>query len=172
MKRSLTRKRLIAAAILTAVLLFFAWALGWGGGPIRVMDFGPEEVDRIELSCSHPWIAEGRSLVTQAEDIQTIIETVNGFRRAGNDIGEFLRQGFSAGGSVLYDVDVYLKNGDEFPFVLCPMSGSDDTRFGYWVYQPGRSGGLGQVCRGSLDWFYSLHEKYASDIPSNSVLPH
>ena len=49
----------------------------------------------------HPWIADGIAVVTEKEDIQTIINTVNEFRHAGNEIRYLLRYGFSVGGSVL-----------------------------------------------------------------------
>ena len=89
------RKWLIPAAV---VLIFCANTFGWGGGPINVTDFTAGDADRVELTCSHSWIADGVAVVAEKEDIQAVIDTVNGFRHDGTK----LKYGFNAvcGGSL------------------------------------------------------------------------
>ena len=135
---------------------------GWGGGPINVMDFTAEDVDRMELTCSHSWIAEGRAVVTEKEDIQTVINSVNGFLYDGTTLKYFLKYGFSGGGTVLHTIHVYFTNGEEYIFDICPEAHSD-TQLTCWEY-PYESKEFSAVCSGSLDWFYELHEKYTAGI--------
>ena len=165
MKRILKHWKLLI--FVAVVLIFCAYTFGWGGGPINVMDFAAEDVDRIELSCSHPWIADGRAVVTEKEDIQTVIDSVNGFRHDGTELKYFLKYGFSAGGSVLHTIYVYFTNGEEYIFCICPEAHSD-TQLSCWEYfepyHPRDRNRFRAVCSGSLDWFYALHEKYTTGI--------
>lgn len=158
MKRFLEKKLWLTAAAAGA-LLFCAWIFGWGGGPINVMDFSADDVDRVELSCSHSRIANGRAVVTGKEDIQTIIGAVNAFRHTGNNLKYFLRYGFSAVGSVLYEIDVCFTDGERFSLRLCPEAHSD-TELYYWVWRPEQTNRISRICSGSLEWFYELHGKY------------
>ena len=59
--RTVSRKTkflLLASLMLIALLVLCAWLFGWGGGEIRVLEFAPEDVERIELwhtSVDLPW---------------------------------------------------------------------------------------------------------------------
>ena len=165
MKRILKHWKLLI--FIAVVLIFCANTFGWGGGPINVMDFTAEDVDRIELSCSHPWIAGGRAVVTEKEDIQAVIDSVNGFLYDGTTLKYFLKHGFSGGGTVLHTIHVYFTNGEEYIFDICPEAHSD-TQLHCWKY-PYESKGFSAVCSGSLDWFYELHEKYTAGIESDKA---
>lgn len=155
MKRFPFRRLWLPAALLAAVLAFFAWIYGWGGGPVNLLDFPAEDVARIRLSDSLR-AAE----VTEPEDIQALMDTVNSFRRSGNQLKHhpFLLFGFAIGGTELYTFRVFLKNGEEFAFCFGSSQGGQDpadTEVSYWVLDRPASR-FGSTCRGSMELIYEL----------------
>ena len=152
-------KWLIRGALLAVVLAFFAWIYGWGGGDIQVMNFTAEDVERLTLSQSGYTYAVD---VTEKEDIQAVIDMVNRFHHTGNE----LKHGFLFGtvGTCLYGFHVYLKNGEEFPFFFGSNNGEQpvsDMEVSYWVYQgPEISRAPSKLCRGSMELFFEMYEKY------------
>lgn len=152
-------KWIICGAFLAAILAFFAWIYGWGGGEIHAMNFSAEDVERLTLSQSgYTYAVE----VTGKEDIQAVIDMVNSFRHTGNELKHGLRFGY--GGTCLYEFDVYLKNGEEFPFFFGSNSGDQpvsDMEVSYWVYQETKiSRAPSKLCRGSMELFFEMYEKY------------
>ena len=148
------KKRVGLLILGAAALCFCAWAFGWGGGPIDVMDFSAEDVDRIELS--ETLVDSGpASPVTEPADIQALIDSVNAFRRTGNSIRYLFRDGIGAGGSVLYTFHVYLKSGEEYILNFASNRAQEpaDTEVSYWVYPA--EGLFEDTCRGSLEVYWA-----------------
>ena len=65
-----------------------------------------------------------------------------------------------------YEFYATLENGEEFGLVFlayydpCDFEPGTEIDGKYWVFKPVRS--ESRMCRGSLDWFYTLYEKYSS----------
>lgn len=146
----ISNRRIWLAGGLAAVLALFAWIFGWGGGPINLLDVPAEDVEHIRLS-------DGLRAadVTEPEELQALIGTVNSFRKSGNNLKHhpFLLFGFATGGTRLYTFRVFLKSGEEF--IVCfglNHGGQDpaDTEVSYWI--EGRpSSRFGSTCRGSME---------------------
>ena len=102
------------ALLASAFLLLGIWGFGWGGGPIRVIQVPPEEVDYIELYYTrvNPYPVS----VTDPQDIQTVLDGVNALRYTGNQIRTlpllpvFLFTG-GLGGTTVYELTVHLIDG-------------------------------------------------------------
>ena len=163
MKRiSLKKRWIICGAVLAALLAVCAWMYGWGRGDIDLMDFDADAVDRIELY-STAWEFEGGTVVsvTEKEDIQALIDLVNSFQHTGTELKFLLQSGVGVGGSVLYEFRVYLLSGEDV--VLCfTENGRDlsDMEMTYSRSPRERMPLVSPVCRGSLELFYDLREKY------------
>lgn len=164
-----SKKRIIPVVIALAVVLALcAWTFGWGRGNIGVMEFSADEVDRIELFCTDVRVDLHAAIVTEKDDIQALIDSVNSFRHTGSAVKELFRHGIAIGGlggTVLYEFDVYLSNGDTFPLRFGSNNGVEersDMEVLYWVYQPKQTNPLLNTwtCRGSMELFYELYEKY------------
>lgn len=155
MKLFANRRIWLCAVLGAAVLAFFAWIYGWGGGPIQLLDFPAEDVEYIRLSDTLRAVE-----VRSPEDIQALMDAVNSFRHSGNQIKNhpFLLFGFAVGGTELYTFHVFLKNGEEVTLHFGSNQGGQDpadTEVSYWVEgQP--SSRFGDTCRGSMELIYEL----------------
>lgn len=164
--KTVTKKKkwLIAGGIvLAAVLLLCAWMFGWFRGNINMMRFSSDEVDRIALYSTDLSLGLHTSVVTDKEEIQALIDSVNSFQHTGSELKEIFKYGIGAGGSTLYVCDVYPLNGENFNLHFSSNSGEQplsDMEMSYWVYQPGKTPALPNTCRGSLELFAELYEKY------------
>ena len=168
MKRQSKKQMFPAAIALAVILALCAWIFGWGRGDINVMEFSANEVDRIELSCTDVHVDLHNAVVTEKDDIQALIDSINSFQHTGSAVKELFPIE-SLGGALLYSFDVYLSNGDTFPLSFGAHSGIEeqsDMEFDYWIYQgPNHMGLLSTLlstytCRGSMELFYELYEKY------------
>jgi len=157
--KSFVKKHLwpFAGAALAAVLALCAWTFGWFGGTIDVMDFTAEEVECIELH--HYWLSEERVTVTEKADMQALIDAVNGFRNTGTML-KHPKKLIPGGGELWYGITVYLKNGEIDWLMLSQLNGR--TNISNMEMQYGRFG----TCRGSMELFYELHEKYSVENPA------
>lgn len=167
-----SKKRLIPVVIALAVILALcAWTFGWGRGDINVMEFSANEVDRIELFCTGVHVDLHTAVVTEKDDIQAFIDSINSFQHTGSIVKELFKHGIpigGLGGAVLYSFNVYLSNGDTFLLRFSSNSGIEeqsDMEVDYWIYQgPNHMGLLSTLlstytCRGSMELFYELYEK-------------
>ena len=161
MNLSAKKKRWLTSTAIVAVvtLLLLSWLYGWGGDNINVMNFDADDVVSIKMGATlvefEPFV------VTDKEGIQTVIDKVNGLQYAGKSIRQVLKYGPYSGGSVLYEFGAELTNGEEFYFCIALNEGdppSEDVEGSYW----GSEHKSGNMCKGSIDWFYALHEKYTS----------
>ena len=114
MKHILLRKKWIfLGIILVAVLTFCAWIYGWGGGDINVIPFDANDVERIELN----GIFRGTSrsaLITERDEIQGVIDSINTFQRSGSDLKNIFKYGIGLGGTSLYEIGIYPLDGERF----------------------------------------------------------
>lgn len=114
MKHILLRKKWIfLGIILVAVLAFCAWIYGWGGGDINVIPFDANDVERIELN----GIFRGTSrsaLITERDEIQGVIDSINTFQRSGSDLKNIFKYGIGLGGTSLYEIGIYPLDGERF----------------------------------------------------------
>lgn len=159
--KNLSKKSIISIITLLAILLAFCtWIFGWGQGNIMMMEFSADKVERIELSCTD--VRHGnlhRAIITEEKDIQAIIDSVNSFQHTGSAAKDILRYGM--GGTVLYEYNVYLSNGDTF--MLCFGNNNSeqelsDMEVNYWI--PDQRKLFSNTCKGSMELFYELYDKY------------
>lgn len=166
MKRTVHKRMLpmvFLIVVLAAVLALCAWIFGWGRGDINVMDFSANEVDRIELSCTDIHVDMHRAVVTEKDDIQAFINSVNSFQHTGSNIKYLFRYGIGAGGAVLYECDVYFSSGDIFNLRFANGNGEQDLsdmEVSYWIPQENQKRLFSDTCRGSMELFYELYERY------------
>lgn len=163
--KTLSKKQMLSAAIALAVILALcAWIFGWGRGDINVMEFSANEVNRIELYCTDVRVGLHYAVVTEKDDIQALIDSVNSFQHTGSAVKDLFRYGIGIGGTLMYDFDVYLTNGETFPLRFGSNNGEEERsnmEVHYWVYQQGESKLIPDTCRGSMELFYELYEKYS-----------
>ncbi len=160
--QDLTKKQKLLTVI--GVLLVIAapslwyWLFGWG--TIDVIDFSAEEVEYVQISCSH--YAE-RGTIYDPGEIQALIDEANAMLNKGSNIKLLLR-GIGMGGSMLYDLDFYLTDGKEFLLTFCSDKGDEsvsDKELSYWYrFSPTGEQIDGTMCRGSLEVYSELFEKY------------
>lgn len=160
------KRLLIGAMVSVAILLLGVWVFGWGGGDINVLKFSADDVTRLELNCTDTKRVElYKAVVTEPEDIQACIDWVNAFQHTGSAIKELFRHGIGIGlgGTCLYTFQFYLL--DEDPFIL-EFGNNDgeqeisDVEVSYWRYTYPPKKEIPSTCRGSLEPFYELYEKY------------
>ncbi len=157
----LSKKWTISVAIvLIFILALCAWIFGWGRGDINVMEFPASEVERIELSCTDTRRVDlYRAVVTEKNDIQALIDSVNSFQYTGSVVKELFKHGIGIGGTVLYEYNVCLSNGDTFLLCFGNNNGEQelsDMEVIYWADQSNKA----NTCRGSMELFYELYKKY------------
>jgi len=155
------KRPVFVAGVLTILLVFCVWMFGWGRGNIDVIDFSAEEVACVRLGCAQLY-SKAAAEVSDPVGIQMLIDAINGFRHAGSDMKWLFKYGLFVGGSVLYEHAFELKNGDVVYVTFAsnesqPMS---DMELSYWVDWPDGTKTRGGLCRGSMEVFYTLHQKY------------
>ena len=161
-----TKPLLLASLVLIALLTVCAWLFGWGGGEIRVLEFAPEDVERIELWHTSVDLPMERVVVTDRDDIQTILNGVNSFRFTGSSVKDMSRYGLFSGRSVLYGFDVFLSDGGEKEITFASSNGDQpmrDIEVSYWISAPTKKDGIPSTARGSLEFFTQFYE---DDLPS------
>lgn len=157
-----TKLLLLAILVLIALLVLCAWLFGWGGGEIRVLEFTPEDVGRIELWHTNVNLPMERIVVTEQEDIQTILDGVNSFHFTGSSVKDVFRYGPFLGGSVLYGFDVFLTGGGEKGITFSSNNGDQsmgDIEVSYWISAPTKEGGSPSTAKGSLEFFTQFYEE-------------
>lgn len=155
------RKRrglIISVALILLVVLTFWWLFGWGGGNINIMDFEADDVASMKLGAT----ISGYDVFcpTDKEDIQTVIDEVNGFQHAGKAVRQYMEYGFNSGGAILYEFGIELTDGQELYYCFATRDGiapGEDIEGSYWGTIPKE----GNMWRGSMDWFHALYEKYS-----------
>lgn len=167
MKHHLTKQRVFLAAIcvLLVVVIPFLWYWLFGWGTIKVIDFSATDVEYVKISCSHH--SECGTIFDPVE-IQALIDEANAMENRGSDL-KTLVNGVFMGGAVLYESTFYLNNGTEFLLTFCSSSDDasvSDMELNYWYYRfpPGERTD-GTMCRGSLEVYFELFEKYTHISP-------
>lgn len=162
MKRSpLKRKWIFAGLILMIALGLCAWLFGWGGGNINVIPFDANDVEHIELYGIYRG-AMRSAYLTETEDIQSLIDSVNSFRYSGSGLKDIFKYGIGIGGTSLYEIEIYPRNGDRFTVCFGSNKGGQDpanTEVGYWVYNKIQIDGFSKMCRGSMQVIYGFLER-------------
>ena len=157
----MTKKRILPIARLLLVIaapFLWYWLFGWG--TVHIIDFSAQEVEYVQISCSH---CPGRGTIYDSGEIQALIDEANAMQNKGTNLKKILR-GIGMGGGVLYDCDFYLVDGREF--LLTYFSSKFDEpvsnrELSYW-YRDSPTGKhiVGPMCRGSLEVYFRLFEKY------------
>ena len=148
-------------AVCIAVLVF--WCLSeWKGDKINAMAFDANDVASMHLYVARPGYEDFD--VTDKEDLQMIIDGLNDFQYSGRSWRNFIKNGFHRSGGMLHEFYAELENGEEFGLVFlayydpCDFEPGTEIDGKYRIFKPVRSDFRG--CRGSMDWFYTLYEKY------------
>lgn len=157
----LKRKWVFAGLMLIAAVGFGAWMFGWGGGSINVIPFDASDVEHIELSGIYDGAIRSAYL-TEREDIQTLIDSVNSFRYSGSGLKDIFRYGIGIGGTSLYEIVIYPRDGARFTVCFGSNNGGQDpsdTEVSYWVYNKIQIDGFSKMCRGSMEVIYGFLEQ-------------
>jgi len=163
MMKRMTKKRgwlVVCGVVLAAGLVLCAWIFGWGRGDINVMEFSADAVDHIELYCTVPRLGLHKAAVTEKDDIQALIHSINSFSHTGNAIKEILKGSIMSGGSTLYTFYVYFLNGEDLQLTFASNSGEQEIsnmEVMYWIGQENNSKRIPNTCRGSMELFYELY---------------
>ena len=104
-------------------------------GRSRVLRVSPEEVDHIRISTHRLWTSHAIT-VTEPEDIQFVIDTINSFSYAGNDLKCILRGELFMSGTLLYELSFSLRNGDAFTLCLAFQQQHRSVRYGTVLLDP------------------------------------
>ena len=157
---------MIACVVLAIIIVVIGvHVYGWGRRPIEFMDFSANDVERIELSCVQ---LGPKRTVTDPSDIQAIIDSTNAFRYSGNELKDVIIYGIygiGMGGLTVYNFDVYLRNGEVFSLSFYSNDGEQelsDMEVTYRIREPEPDGTplFFKMCRGSMETFYEMYEKY------------
>ena len=160
MKRWSKKQKILG--LLAVTLCFCAWLFGWGRGSIDVIDFSADQVDYVRLYCAQLSF-EDVAEVRYPEEIQALIDSANALRHTGSDFKRILQYGLGVGGSMLHEYAFFLKNGATFVVTFSSNNGErpiSDMDLSYWATLPNGKRISGSTCRGSLEVFYELHQKY------------
>ena len=156
------KKTKVIVLCLFVIALF--WLSEWKGDKINAIDFDANDVVSMSLYAARPGFEVFD--VTDKEDLQTIIDELNEFQYSGGSWRNYIKNGFHRDGGTPYEFYATLENGEEFGLVFlayydpCDFEPGTEIDGKYWVFKPVRS--ESRMCRGSLDWFYTLYEKYSS----------
>lgn len=161
--RRLSRKgkRILAAAVPVLVLFFCAWMFGWGRGSIDVIPLEAEEIEHLKLG----GISGGKLwsvVVTEEDQIRAAVDAINAFRDTGSSVKDLFRYGIGAGGTSLYEFEVYPREGMRFTVCFGSSHGGQDpadTEVSYWVLGRGGIDWGSRNCRGSMETIYALLEQ-------------
>ena len=150
-------KWFLAGAALAAVMALFSWTFGWFGGTIDVMEFSADEVEAVELF--QYWLSENKVVVTEQEDIQALMDEVNGFRHTGTML-KYPKKLIPGGGEVWYGITVNLTDGKRCHITLSCLDSRKNLSDVEMQY------GRFHTCRGSLELVHALHAKYLVEAPA------
>ena len=157
----LKRKWIFFSIILIIAFVFCAWLFGWGGGSINVIPFDADDVEHIELNGVYRGAIRSAYL-TETEDIQALIDSVNSFRYSGSGLKDIFKYGIGIGGTSLYEIMIYPHNGDRYTVCFGSNKGGQDpsnTEVGYRVYNKIQIDGFSKMCRGSMQVIYDFLER-------------
>ena len=166
--KKLTQKKVLIPLLagLLCLLLLLNWVYGWtAGDALNALDFQADEVEAIHFS-SASWFLPPAS-ITDPADIQAVIDEINGFTPSGNDLKQpkyYLPLGW--GGSVRYDLQIDFKNGEQLDlcFSNFERGGFEPEEEREMTFcRSDRQVTPTPTCRGSVELFFALHEKYSSN---------
>lgn len=146
--------------MLIIALGFCAWLNGWGRGNINIIPFNADDIEHIELNGIYRGAIRS-AYVTETEDFQAIINSINSFQHSGSGLKNVFKYGISAGGTSLYEIDIYPLNGEHFTVCLgLNESGQDpsNTEADYWVYNQNKINWFSKTCKGSMRLIYEFLE--------------
>lgn len=167
MKHHLTKRRmfLVAICVLLMILVPFLWYWLFGWGTIEVINFSASDVEYVKISCSH--YSEYGTIFDPVE-IQSLIDEANAMKNKGSDLKTMV-DGVFMGGAVLYEITFHLNDGTEFLLTFCSSTTNtliSDMELNYWYYcSPSGERINGTMCRGSLEVYFELFEKYTHISP-------
>ena len=155
----------LASVALLAIAATASWIFGWTEGSLHALDFDAGAVEQIVFSCDNAQIVSTN--ISDPEDIQALIDTINSFEHKGN----MLRKGFSAafssssGGHILYVFQVMMKTGESVEIVLAQQengyfSPEEDRDMSFYCSTEKVS--PLPLCRGNVALFFNLYHKYHS----------
>ena len=161
-KRAL--KWVLCGIIAVCVLAFCAWVFGWFSDTIDVIDFDADEVSSVELSSTIFAFDDVNAVtVTDKGEIREMIDGINSFQNTGNTLKD-LWKGIGLGGTALYIFTFQLENGEPFEVTFGSNDGGEsptDMKLGYWTSRMKTHKIIGNTCRGSMEFFFDLHDKYS-----------
>lgn len=168
MKHLTKRQRWLAlgGGVLIAVLVLCAWLFGWGRGNINMIPYSAGQIDRIELTSTDVSLGLYRSVVTDKEDIQALINSANSFRHTGSELKDVFRYGPFTGGATLYEFDIFPSDGEPLLLIFSSNNGGQpwsDIELSYWIYGE-KTSLFGNTCRGSLETFCEMYEAYCVQV--------
>lgn len=146
--------------MLIIALGFCAWLNGWGRGNINIIPFNADDIEHIELNGIYRGAIRS-AYVTETEDFQAIINSINSFQHSGSGLKNVFKYGIGAGGTSLYEIDIYPLNGEHFTVCLgLNESGQDpsNTEADYWVYNQNKINWFSKTCKGSMRLIYEFLE--------------
>ena len=153
---------LIGIAIV-AVLILCAWMFGWGGGSIDLIEYSADEIEYIELFSTDVNFGLHMSVLTEKGEIQALIDSINSFRHTGNSLKHIFKDGLFLGRSVLYGTRICLAGGTKISINFATNYSDQprsDMEVSYWIHQPGCNTLFPNECRGSMELYFELYDKY------------
>ncbi|MBC5716472.1 hypothetical protein [Flintibacter faecis] len=156
----MTKERVLPIVRLLLVIaapFLWYWLFGWG--TVHIIDFSAQEVESVQISCSH---YPERGTIYDPEEIQALIDEANAMQNKGSRV-KLLLHGIGVGGSILYYYNFYLTDGTEFLLTFSSGASGDpvsEKNLLYWQYSPTGKQIVGPMCRGSMEVYFRLFEKY------------
>ena len=155
----------LASIVLLAIATTASWVFGWTKGSLHALNFDAGEVEQIVFSCDNAQMVSTN--ISDPEDIQALIDTINSFDHKGN----MLRKGFfaafssSSGGHIRYVFQVMMKTGESVEIVLTQrendyFSPEEDRDMSFYCSTEKVS--PLPLCRGNVSLFFNLYHKYHS----------
>lgn len=157
---------IVGAAVLCVAVLTLSWIFGWRKGELNALDFGADEVESITFYCDSAQISP--TTITDPEDVQALIDEINGFPRSGNMLKKLFTHGpFSLslgdGGHICYEFQMVLKSGEMLKIALTTQEDgyfSQEEERDMSFYRSDKKVTPLPLCRGSVDLFFTLYHKY------------
>ena len=155
----------LTSIALLAIAATISWIFGWTEGSLNALDFDASAVEQIVFSCDNAQIVSTN--ISDPEDIQALIDTINNFDHRGS----LFRKGFlvafssSSGGHIRYVFQVMMKTGESVEIVLTQrengyFSPEEDRDMSFYCSTEKVS--LLPLCRGNVALFFNLYHKYHS----------
>lgn len=159
------QKLLAAVCVLLVITMPFLWYWLFGWGTIQVINFSAVDVEYVQISCSHH---SESGTISDPGEIQALIDEANAMKNKGSKL-KMLVHGIFTGGAVLYESTFYLNDGTEFLLTFCSSYANasvSDMELTYWYHRlPLGERTNGTMCRGSLEVYFELFEKYTHISP-------